>query len=143
LAKIQGKDGAIFHRMGDVGYFDSDGRLWFCGRKFHRIVTAGGTLFPVACEGIFNRHPAVYRSALVGTGPGAVKDPVLCVQLEPPASATSRARIRDDLLALGSAHSMTKDIRTFLFHRSFPVDVRHNAKIYREKLALWAEREMR
>ncbi len=143
LAKIQGKDGTIFHRMGDVGYFDSDGRLWFCGRKFHRIATAGGTLFPVACEGIFNRHPEVYRSALVGTGPGAVKEPVLCVQLDPPARATSHARIRDDLLALGSAHAMTKDIRTFLFHRSFPVDVRHNAKIYREKLAIWAEREMR
>ncbi len=143
LAKIHGKDGTIFHRMGDVGYYDSDDRLWFCGRKFHRIVTSRGTLFPVACEGVFNRHPAVYRSALVGTGPEGAKEPVLCVELEPSARGMSHARIRDELVALGSAHTVTKDIRTFLFHRSFPVDVRHNAKIYREKLATWAEGELR
>jgi len=143
LAKIQADDGTIFHRMGDVGYYDSDGRLWFCGRKFHRVVTAEGTLFPVACEGIFNCHPAVYRSALVGTGPGVVKEPVLCVELEPASKTMSRDRIRDELMKMGSAHPITKNIRTFLFHHSFPVDVRHNAKIYREKLAVWAEGEMR
>jgi acyl-CoA synthetase (AMP-forming)/AMP-acid ligase II len=142
LAKIEGEDGTIFHRMGDVGYFDAERRLWFCGRKFHRIPTADGTLFPVACEGVFNRHPAVYRSALVGVGRGTIKEPVLCVQLEPSVGAANRAMIREELLQLGSAYPMTKGIRTLLFHRCFPVDVRHNAKIYREKLAVWAERKL-
>ncbi|MBK8619313.1 MAG: AMP-binding protein [Anaerolineales bacterium] len=65
LAKI--KDGAeIIHRMGDVGYFDEQGRLWYCGRKSHRVVTQDGVLFTEQIEGIFNAHPLVYRTALVG-----------------------------------------------------------------------------
>jgi hypothetical protein len=43
-------------------------------------------------------------------------------------------------LAAGS--SLTEDIRHFLFHHDFPVDIRHNAKIFREKLAVWAEIEL-
>ena len=30
----------FYHRMGDLGYLDEQGRLWFCGRKSHRVVTA-------------------------------------------------------------------------------------------------------
>ena len=82
---------------------------------------------PVKGSSIVTRRSIARRSSEQDRG--AVKEPVLCVQLEPRARAASHTRIRDDLLALGSAHPMTKDIRTFLFHRSFPVDVRHNAKI--------------
>ncbi len=56
----------FFHRMGDVGYLDDQGRLWFCGRKSHRVILAGETLFTIPCEAIFNTHPAVARTALVG-----------------------------------------------------------------------------
>ncbi len=52
--------------MGDVGYFDEQGRLWYCGRKSHRVVTQDGVLFTEQIEGIFNAHPLVYRTALVG-----------------------------------------------------------------------------
>jgi acyl-CoA synthetase (AMP-forming)/AMP-acid ligase II len=143
LAKIKGLDGRILHRMGDLGYFDPEGRLWFCGRKSHRVVTARGILFPVACEGVFNRHPGVYRSALVGIGPVNDKKPVLCVELEPAALGMDRSKLRQELLQLGSENPTTKNIKTVLFHPAFPVDVRHNAKIFREKLALWAARELR
>ncbi|WP_345326338.1 AMP-binding protein [Candidatus Villigracilis proximus] len=65
LAKI--KDGEdIIHRMGDVGYFDEQGRLWYCGRKSHRVIIEDGVLFTEQIEGIFNAHPLVYRTALVG-----------------------------------------------------------------------------
>ncbi len=67
LAKITEGD-AVWHRMGDVGYFDNQGRLWFCGRKKHRVFTEQGILYPVQCETIFNRHPDVFRSAVVGVG---------------------------------------------------------------------------
>ena len=30
------------------------------------------------------------------------------------------------------------EVKTILYHPSFPVDIRHNAKIFREKLAVWA-----
>ncbi len=143
LSKIEDAQGNVFHRLGDLGYFDPEGRLWFCGRKSHRIVTANGVLFPVVCEGVFNRHAAVYRSALVGVGPSSAKKPVLCVELEPAARGMDQASLRAELLQLGSEHPVTKNIRTILFHPAFPVDIRHNAKIFREKLALWAERQVR
>jgi acyl-CoA synthetase (AMP-forming)/AMP-acid ligase II len=139
LAKIPGAEGGGFwHRMGDLGYLDDRGRVWFCGRKSQRVITPHGTLFTVPCEGIFNAHPAVARTALVGVRRQGATEPVLCVEPEAdkPQSAES---LRKELLALGAAQDITRGIRTILFHRSFPVDVRHNAKIFREKLAAWAE----
>jgi hypothetical protein len=45
--------------------------------------------------------------------------------------------IRRELLELGSRYPHTRDIHKILFHPAFPVDIRHNAKIFREKLAVW------
>lgn len=142
LAKMREGEDGIWHRMGDLGYFDACGRLWFCGRKAHRVVSAERVYFSVACEGIFNAHPAVFRSALVGVADadGAVQ-PQLCVELEPGQEAGNRARIRAELLELGARHEITRAIRQIHFHPHFPVDIRHNAKIFREKLALWAARQ--
>jgi acyl-CoA synthetase (AMP-forming)/AMP-acid ligase II len=133
--------GGFWHRMGDLGYLDECGRVWFCGRKSQRVITPRGTLFTVPCEGVFNAHPAVARTALVGVQRKGIMEPVLCVEAdaEKPQPADS---LRRELLALGAAHENTRPIRTILFHRSFPVDVRHNAKIFREKLAAWAEGQL-
>ncbi len=142
-AKIRAADGGIWHRMGDVGYFDVKGRLWFCGRKAHRVETPQGTLFPVPCEAIFNRHPDVARTALVGVGPRGEQRPVLVVEPKPgafPRTEAARERFAATLLALGAEYEHTRPIRRILFYpHPFPVDVRHNAKIRREELAAWAE----
>jgi acyl-CoA synthetase (AMP-forming)/AMP-acid ligase II len=138
LAKIAARAGGFYHRMGDLGYRDESGRIWFCGRKSHRVVTENGPLFTVPCEGIFNAHPAVYRTALVGIGPFGSQRPVLCVELEKGIDPAQQSAIRAALCVLGQQHSQTQTIETFLFHPAFPVDIRHNAKIFREKLALWA-----
>ena len=37
----------------------------------------------------------------------------------------------------------TARIHHFLHHPGFPVDIRHNAKIGREKLAVWAKSQLR
>ncbi len=142
LAKIPAAGGGFYHRMGDVGYFDARGRLWFCGRKAHRVVTAQGTRFSVRCEGIFNTCPRAARTALVGVRRNGAMEPVLCVELEPAARGDSKQAIRAELRALGARHECTRQIETFLFHPAFPVDVRHNAKIFRDKLALWASRQL-
>ena len=140
LAKIQGPDGEIRHRMGDLGYLDEEGQVWFCGRKSQRVITPQGTLFTVSCEGIFNQHPKVYRSALVGVGHPPRQKPVLCVELEEEEKKSGKVspQLQQEILDLGAPHPHTKEIQTLLFHPSFPVDVRHNAKIFREKLARWA-----
>ncbi len=93
LHKIRDRDG-FWHRMGDVGYLDDVGRFWFCGRKTHRVVTAQGTMFTVMCEAVFNEHPAIYRSALVGIGEPGQQTPVLVVETWPeqrPGSPAARA----------------------------------------------------
>ncbi len=143
LAKIADpENGGFFHRMGDLGYRDEMGRIWFCGRKSHRVITPNGTLFTIPCEAIFNTHARVFRTALVGVGtPGSLR-PVLCVELEQEAQKTDQASIREELLKIGQGFEITRSIRDVLFHSAFPVDIRHNAKIFREKLAVWAAGEL-
>ena len=68
LAKIADPNGGFWHRMGDLGYLDDTGRVWFCGRKSHRVITAQGALYTIPVEGVFNTHPEVFRTALVGIG---------------------------------------------------------------------------
>jgi olefin beta-lactone synthetase len=139
LAKIADPlHGGFYHRMGDLGYVDTGGRIWFCGRKSQRVVTADGTLFTIPCEGVFNAHPAVYRTALVGVARNGAREPVLCVEREKDATSPSEEELRRELLVLGARHPHTRSIQTILFHPSFPVDIRHNAKIFREKLSVWA-----
>jgi acyl-CoA synthetase (AMP-forming)/AMP-acid ligase II len=143
LAKIADTArGGFYHRMGDLGYRDNLGRIWFCGRKAHRVVTGEETLFTIPCEAVFNTHPAVFRSALVGVGDTGRQRPVLCVELEERAGQSEQGRIQNELLAIGAAHQLTRNIRTILFHPAFPVDIRHNAKIFREKLAIWAKEKL-
>jgi len=146
LAKI-GDGNRLWHRMGDVGYIDEDGRIWVCGRKGHRVITPHGTMFTVCCEAIFNTHDKVYRSALVGVGEDRqAQTPVLVAEPEPgcfPGTGAARTRLADELLELGRASPLTRSIARVLFRRAFPVDVRHNAKIRREELAGWAARQLR
>jgi len=142
LAKITDSSGRIWHRMGDVGYFDTEGRLWYCGRKSQRVVTEHECLYPDQVEAIFNVHPEVARTALVGIGSAGRQTPVLCVEPLHKPNDFRRERIRIDLLQLGHNHAVSKSIEQILFHKAFPVDIRHNAKIGREKLASWAEEKL-
>jgi acyl-CoA synthetase (AMP-forming)/AMP-acid ligase II len=145
LAKIRNEDGTIRHRMGDVGYFDADGRLWFCGRKSHRVTLPNGTVMhSVPCEAVFDTHPAVFRSALVAApaAQGGGTRPVLCVELEPDARGTDRDTLVRELRAIAQKFEHTRPIEDFLIHPAFPVDIRHNAKIGREKLSVWATAQL-
>jgi acyl-CoA synthetase (AMP-forming)/AMP-acid ligase II len=139
------KDGnEIWHRMGDLGSIDEKGRIWFCGRKNHRVFTGQNLLFSVQCEGIFNSHPEVLRSALVGINEKNKTKPVICIELDQESKyklnkADELKLLKQELFKLGQSNNATDEITTILFHKSFPVDIRHNAKIGREQLVIWAE----
>ena len=137
LAKIRDA-GRVVHRMGDVGYFDAEGRLWYCGRKGQRVIAGAATLYTETVEGVFNAHPEVRRSALVGVGPQTHRMPVVCIELRDRRRFSGWPRLESELRALASQHEVSRGIRAFIRHRGFPVDIRHNAKIDRERLALWA-----
>jgi len=141
LAKI--KDGnTVWHRMGDLGWIDSKKRIWFCGRKSHRVTTEKRTLYTIPCEAIFNNHPMVFRSALVGIGPLHRQKPVICIELEHGKNRYKKKEIKKELFELAQQNELTKSINSILFCKSFPVDIRHNSKIFREKLAIWAEKKL-
>jgi olefin beta-lactone synthetase len=153
LAKIR-EGAATWHRMGDLGYLDAAGRVWFYGRKGHRVVARETTLFTEPCELIFNQHPDVFRSALVGVPPEALdlpaadgpQVPVMVIEPRPgkfPPNARARAEFAEALLAIGGRYTASRPIGVVLFHPAFPVDIRHNAKIFREKLATWADKKLR
>jgi acyl-CoA synthetase (AMP-forming)/AMP-acid ligase II len=144
LAKIL-REGEIVHRMGDVGYFDAEGRLWFCGRKSHRVELSDMTLFSAPVEEIFNTHVGVFRTALVGAIIGGMKVPVLLIERDPDSEADQNLRDQDlfeALKAMGANFAHTRGITHFMVHPGFPVDIRHNAKIGREKLTVWVQAKL-
>ncbi len=135
----------FWHRMGDVGYLDKDGCLWFCGRKTHIVVTQYGRMFTVPCEAIFNEHPRIFRNALVGVGQKPKQNPVIIVEPDHgqfPSNGAERMRFEQELRDLAIGNPLTICIDTFLFRRTLPVDTRHNVKILRERLAPWAVQQL-
>jgi len=102
-------------------------------------------MYTIPCEAIYNQHPAIYRSALVGIGEPGRQRPVIIVEPWPgkmPWRRRSRQVLLDELAALGKANPLTAGIERILIHRSMPVDIRHNSKIFREQLAPWAARRL-
>ncbi|MEX2170534.1 MAG: fatty acid CoA ligase family protein [Pirellulales bacterium] len=155
LANVLSKnrDGdTIWHRMGDVGYFDEQQRFWYCGRQSQRVETAAGPLYTECVEAVFNTHANVRRTALVGIGERGAQTPVVIVELErdpiagdlrsPPTPAEWPA-IEQDLHTLAKQHFHTQHINHFLLHEQLPVDIRHNSKIFREQLAEWAAERLK
>ena len=116
---------------------DEEGRLWYCGRKSHRVITKDGILFTEQIENIFNAHPQVNRTALVGVD----GEPVLWVELEKNVRA-NKDKIRQGLIAMAKHHPQASKIKEFLFMKKFPTDVRHNSKIIREQLAVQANKRI-
>lgn len=134
----------VRHRMGDLGYLDDQGLLWMCGRKAHRVDATLNGLFAkryysIPCERIFNTHPNVKRSALVGVKVTNEIEPLICIELDQSLVCNKSQQLYQDLIAIAEQFTQTQGIRRFLIHPDFPVDVRHNAKIFREKLAVWAQ----
>ncbi len=133
LAKIRAGE-RLWHRMGDTGYVDTQGRLWYCGRKSHRVQMADRVLHTAPVEEVLNTHPAVRRTALVPVRVAGEVQPLVCVEREP-GQAMPQAQLFAELQRMAQPFKITR----FLVHPAFPVDIRHNAKIGRETLAAWAQ----
>jgi acyl-CoA synthetase (AMP-forming)/AMP-acid ligase II/pimeloyl-ACP methyl ester carboxylesterase len=128
-----------WHRTGDVGHLDAQGRLWVEGRLPHVITTATGVLTPVASEQAVEARAGIARAAVVGVGPAGTQQVVVVAETVPPArraglaSAALAASVRS---AVGSASG--RPVAAVLVVPQLPTDVRHNSKIDRTGLAAWA-----
>jgi hypothetical protein len=103
-----------------------------------------GTLFTEPCEAIFNQHKGIYRSALVGVGPAGKQMPVIIAEPWPeqwPKSQADEQKLLAELRELAGMNELTRSIKQFFLLKALPVDIRHNAKIFREKLAIWAAKK--
>ncbi len=141
LAKMHDSLGRLWHRMGDVGYLDEHGRLWFCGRKSQRVEAKFGTMYTIQCEAVFNKHPDVFRTALVGVPGTQGIRAILCVEREA-GNTRNWSEIESELRAIQERFPHTAAVEAYVIHPKFPVDIRHNAKIFREKLAVWAAKKL-
>lgn len=144
LSKIECRP-TRWHRMGDLGCRDAEGRFWFCGRKSERVETPEGVLYTAVIERHFEGVPGVARAALVGVGGRPRQRPVVVVELEPGyrvGAAQARAAIVSALRARARVHRETAMIEDFLIHPAIPLDVRHRAKILRHTLAAWAAKRL-
>jgi len=132
-------DETVWHRMGDVGYLDAQDRFWFCGRKAHRVESRNRTYFTIPCEAVFNVHPRVEKSALVGRGQPGDQTPVIVVQptdLSLARDQSAREFLIEELEQLAIRNPLTQRITDFVIRdQPLPVDIRHNSKIFRERLS--------
>ena len=128
-----------WHRTGDVGHFDADGRLWVEGRIGHVLTTPDGPVTPVAAEQAAESVSEVRLAALVGVGPAgtqvpvAVVEPVSGAKKAGPADKATSAAVRD---AVAAACGL--DLAAVLVLPQMPTDIRHNSKIDRAALGAWA-----
>ena len=138
-------DGArVWHRMGDLGSLDAEGRLSFLGRRVEKVRSAAGDLPTESLEPAFRQHPQVFRCALIGLGEAPQQIPALVVEPRAghfPADDAARARFIAELRDVAETCPLADRVRHIVFQRALPVDVRHNAKIHRLQLAKeWTRR---
>ncbi|MFV2116163.1 alpha/beta fold hydrolase [Micromonospora sp. LOL_025] len=126
-----------WHRTGDVGHLDPDGRLWVQGRLAHILLTSDGVLTPVGIEQQVESLPQIARAAAVGVGPPGVAKVVIIAETLP---GTRRARMASRELADAVRTAVAPPVAAVLVIPSLPTDIRHNSKIDRTRLRHWAER---
>ena len=130
---------ARWHRTGDIGHLDEQGRLWIEGRIQHVIVTESGPIAPVGPEQEIESVPAVRRAAVVGVGPHGLRQAVAVVETVRQAATPSLA---DPELAALVRGATELPLAAVFVVPQLPTDVRHNSKIDRSRLSAWAERSL-
>ena len=130
-----------WHRTGDVGHFDAEGRLWIEGRLVHVIVTAEGPVTPVGIERRVESVPGVRLAAAVGVGPAGTAQVVVVVEADGHGAGLAPAALRDAIRAAADSGSEAKPgVAAVLTIDELPVDIRHNSKIDRVAVGRWAQR---
>jgi len=110
-------EGTLWHRTGDAGYLDEQGRLWLVGRCSAKIEDAKGTLYPFTAECIAQAFPFVRRSAFVSRQ----GERLLAVEYRNVPDQTEADQLRQALRQV--------EVDRLISIKSIPVDSRHNAKV--------------
>ena len=139
---------AGWHRTGDVGHLDSEGRLWVEGRAAHLVSTADSLLTPVGIEQRVEALDTVRAAAVVGVGPSGAQ--VVVVVLVSDAPTRWPLRRRRSLALTPAARDLAEGVRraagvpvaAVLSAARLPLDIRHASKIDRLEVARQASRTL-
>jgi acyl-CoA synthetase (AMP-forming)/AMP-acid ligase II len=128
--------GKVWHRTGDTGYFDTQGRLWLVGRVKYRVIRDGVEYHPLQIEPIIDDLNWVARSALIGLRDARLGQSLVLV-IEPLKThffqrALLQNRWRKEILELCQSKHIPVD--KIYFCSQIPTDPRHQAKIEYTKL---------
>ena len=130
-----------WHRTGDVGHLDDEGRLWIEGRLQHVLSTPRGVVTPVGVEQRVEALDDVASAAVVGVGPvGTQQVVVVVVPRRRPSRAAGPVAAPPLAAAVRAAAGGT--VAAVLVTGSLPVDVRHASKVDRARVGGWAERTL-
>ncbi len=125
---------AGWHRTGDVGHLDEQGRLWVEGRLVHVITGPAGPVTPVGIEQRVEAVADVGLAAAVGVGPAGTQQTVVVLGTGRP---TAPLAAPDLAAAVRTAAGVP--VAAVLVTDRLPVDIRHASKIDRTRVARWAE----
>jgi olefin beta-lactone synthetase len=120
-------NGATWHRTGDEGYLDTQGRVWLLGRCSARIQDSLGILYPFAVETAASLHPALHRTAMVQHN----GQRVLVIELKPGVADKGWTNVEEERSPLYLLHKTLTwaQIQSYKLVKRIPVDKRHNAKV--------------
>ena len=132
-ARPRTTDGLVWHRSGDVGHIDPQGRLWIEGRSVHVIHADTGPVTPVPVEVAVEDLDGIVTAAAVGVGPVGCQQLVVVIEND-----QRDAGLADDVLSERVRSVVAHPVAAVATVHALPVDIRHNTKIDRTAVAAWA-----
>lgn len=133
--RVDSVDGLQWHRTGDIGHLDAEGRLWIEGRTHHIVTPPTGVIGPGGPEDDIQRLSQIKRVAIVGVGPVGTQAVVAVIE---PHDVSIKPGLAPTVLTDAVRAATEVEISAVLVTDNVPVDIRHNSKINRPVLAEWA-----
>lgn len=124
-AKLRDGD-RVWHRTGDGGRIDAEGRLWLMGRVRERVRRADAVWWGLPAETRVLAHASVRHAAYLGTGEPGQQRAMLVVETDRPLDDAFRA----ELIAMVAPHPVD-ELRAVA---TIPRDPRHASKTDTEAL---------
>jgi acyl-CoA synthetase (AMP-forming)/AMP-acid ligase II len=129
--KITDKDGKIWHRMGDTGYMDEEGRFWLVGRVHSTISRNGEMLHAQNVEQrIQDGLKTPLRVAALGLQDAALGEKLVLVVEQ---VGKGQAELIEEIKESAETSRIPVD-EIKIIKKKIPVDPRHNSKTDYSKL---------
>lgn len=128
-SKLIDAGGGVWHRMGDMGYVDAAGMIWFLCRKKHVRASQGKNIYPDQQEQSYNYHLEIEECAVVSP-PGS--NSIFLVAPSQCSDVLDTAIINRVAELCGFERP-----ELYFYPSNLPTDTRHNSKIDRELIEGW------